>query len=123
MKEQFVTYEIALLLKKLGFNDECFGFYYHESHYANRNKAFKDVLSLDSWHPKGCLYAPLWQQADKFIRQKTGKLLTIRGVSEIYPRQKFLGYATSVTGEKKYRSYEKAQAASILAVLKALIKK
>ena len=27
MKEQFVTYEIALKLKELGFNGECFGYY------------------------------------------------------------------------------------------------
>ena len=27
MKEQFVTYEIALKLKELGFNEPCFGYY------------------------------------------------------------------------------------------------
>ena len=27
MKEQFVTYEIALKLKKLGFDEKCFGYY------------------------------------------------------------------------------------------------
>ena len=27
MKKQFVTYEIALKLKKLGFDEECFGYY------------------------------------------------------------------------------------------------
>ena len=27
MKEQFVTYEIALKLKELGFDEECFGYY------------------------------------------------------------------------------------------------
>ena len=27
MKEQFVTYEIALKLKELDFNEECFGYF------------------------------------------------------------------------------------------------
>ena len=27
MKDQFVPYDIALKLKELGFNDECFGYY------------------------------------------------------------------------------------------------
>ena len=28
MKNQFVSYEIALALKELGFDEECFGWFY-----------------------------------------------------------------------------------------------
>ena len=34
MEEQFVTYEIALKLKELGFNEECFGYYHVNEGYT-----------------------------------------------------------------------------------------
>ena len=66
MKKQFVTYEIALKLKELGFDEECLGYYtinnkgllypYNKSKYINR----KDFLCV----------APLWQQVtDWFLSQ------------------------------------------------------
>ena len=33
MEEIFVTYEIALELKELGFNEPCFGFYYNKNNF------------------------------------------------------------------------------------------
>ena len=33
MKKQFVSYEIALALKELGFDEECIGFYYNENNF------------------------------------------------------------------------------------------
>lgn len=63
MEKQFVTYEIALKLKKLGFNEECFGFY------------LPDKTLNYNWDKNPELYvfatlAPLWQQAIDFFREK-----------------------------------------------------
>lgn len=56
MKEQFVTYELALELKKLGFDEECFGYFNGGTLYIYQEE------DLEPWlrsYPQ----APLWQQA------------------------------------------------------------
>lgn len=51
MEKEFVTYEIALKLKELGFNEPCFGVYYDKD--GNIRKT--DFSEIGD--------APLWQQA------------------------------------------------------------
>ena len=64
MQREFVTYEIALGLKKLGFDEECLYAYYHKSDLKN----FKEnhyVLVGDRNNTQltdGRISAPLWQQ-------------------------------------------------------------
>ena len=72
MKEQFVTYEITLKLKELGFNEECLA--------AFSDDEYHDLLHLCENHTEGNftiessryrIKAPLWQQAiDWFLKKK-----------------------------------------------------
>ena len=77
MKEQFVTYEIALKLKELGFDEFCFAHYfngdlitktailksstmqYYQQNNINPSNQYKD---------KKCT-APLWQQVIDWFRE------------------------------------------------------
>ena len=77
MKEQFVTYEIALKLKELGFDEFCFAHYfngdlitktailksstmqYYQQNNINPSNQYKD---------KNCT-APLWQQVIDWFRE------------------------------------------------------
>ena len=61
MQEQFVTYEIALKLKELGFDEKCLG-YYAGDHL---------ILSVrQQYYPNKVTKAPLWQQViDWFEKQ------------------------------------------------------
>ena len=63
MKEQFVTYEIALKLKELGFDEECFGLYKNEI-------LLRDYETFQRNEFLNCIKAPLWQQVIDFFRQK-----------------------------------------------------
>ena len=88
MKEQFVSYEIALKLKKLGFDESCFAYYkpYYEKDVEGKDvitypmlcsfmqtideelKTFKySELDSDSWDDY--LLAPLWQQVIDWFRE------------------------------------------------------
>lgn len=60
MKEQFVTYDIALKLIELGFNEECLGFYHGRTFNEER---FKRYLYENT------ISAPLWQQAIDWFRK------------------------------------------------------
>ena len=66
MNEQFVTYEIALKLKEIGFNEPCF---------ARFNKGNFQMNKLGDWYKhnsgeidKSYLSASLWQQVIDWFR-------------------------------------------------------
>lgn len=62
MENQFLSYRQSLTLKKLGFNEECFGFYVN-------NGFDRYVFTLE--HPKkDFIKLPLFQQAFDFFREK-----------------------------------------------------
>jgi hypothetical protein len=68
MNKEFIPYEQALALKELGFDEPCFGCYFHNN---------KDVVE---YNPDGILLnhnnrnsrisAPLYQQAFRWFREK-----------------------------------------------------
>ena len=59
LKKQFIPYELALELKELGFDEECF------RHYTEDNK-----MLLGSANTKYYTLAPLYQQVFDFFRNK-----------------------------------------------------
>ena len=64
MNKQFVTYEIALALKELGFNEECLADFSFIS--KNIKMPNGDITSNNEFE----LSAPLWQQAWKFVLEE-----------------------------------------------------
>lgn len=76
MKKQFVTYDIALKLKELGFDEECFGYF------IRKYKEFKliegDLFSNNTYTgaENFLICAPLWQQAIDWLSLKHN--ITIR---------------------------------------------
>ena len=75
MEEQFVTYEIALKLKNLGFNEGCLAIFYRGKfmngriepyvwNLVNSIKTNSDSNNLD------IVTAPLWQQTIDWFREK-----------------------------------------------------
>ena len=63
MKKEFATYEIALKLKELGFNEDCFGYFVinlQELIIVNTKKHKSD------WY----ISAPLWQQVIDWFREE-----------------------------------------------------
>lgn len=64
MKKQFVTYEIALELKELGFDEECCGAYKIRT---NGDKAFSQIQFMKPNYSKWDVYVPLWQQLIGFL--------------------------------------------------------
>jgi len=75
MKEQFVTYEIALKLKELGFMDPCAGYFtlknefntFDESNFELNYNSFSDQY-INNVHDEFPT-APLWQQVINWIEK------------------------------------------------------
>jgi len=73
ISKEFVSYEEALELKELGFDEPCFGVYYSKD---------RDVRKTDI-NEKG--NAPLYQQVFRFFREKHGLTILIdRGLNGYY---------------------------------------
>jgi len=66
MNKEFVNYEQALALKKLGFDEPCFGLYHNDkTFYPTQCK------SHEQFHGQICS-APLYQQAFRWFSEKCG---------------------------------------------------
>lgn len=74
MNKEFVPYEESLVMKELGFDEECFGYYeapknqlvvnYTEDGESHDNRWYKAVQA------DKLVTAPLWQQAFRWFRDK-----------------------------------------------------
>ena len=63
MEKEFVTYEQALALKELGFDEECLGGYTKTFPYDNECKFYIDDIDCE-------IQAPLKQQVFRWFREK-----------------------------------------------------
>jgi len=122
--KDFVSYEIALALKELGFDDKCFGAY---------DKKYKLAISTSDYWDKSSLYslndyfgkntyrclAPLYQQAFRWFREKYSYQSFISPSNELT----YLAYDFTLKGfdgyfkSKQFKTYEEAE----LECLKKLI--
>lgn len=123
MKEQFVTYEIALKLKELGFDKFCFGLYKNKKFYRDY-----DTFQWDNF--SDCIKTPLWQQVidwfrdEKFINieiirfpniNKWGFITTNMNIIPKYlSDEEMIIYNNLVTSPNRYDTYEDVRVAAIL---------
>ena len=131
MKSQFLTYEIALAVKELGFDEECIGFYYNKV-YNNENNfeiAIPDVVKV-MCAKFNHIKAPLWQQVTAWFRNKYKLSIEINLIDnsiEFYyeysivcsnNRQhndgEMLDQAEILYNDLKFKSYEEAREAGVL---------
>ena len=59
MTKEFVPYELAVKLKKLGFDEECLSYYFNKQLSFGSKTAYGEVVE-----------APLYQQAFRWFREK-----------------------------------------------------
>ena len=125
MKKEFIPYEQALVLKELGFNEPCLGFYYKLnddflleipviSYKENKNSIIDETFDNKS----ECITAPLYQQAFRWFREKHNI-----DSYHIEPTNNMFGNFYGVLGLRTatfnggFKTYEEAE----LACLKKLI--
>ena len=114
MKDQFVTYEIALKLKELDFNEECFGWYNYDKLQLFGHDCLLDGYAGEEDRP----FAPTWQQAIDWFRVKYNIHIKISFVGKYWYEYK-KGYGAIYINDKTHikDSYEEAREASILKVI------
>ena len=77
MKDLFVPYEIALLAKENGFDDECFEWWYSPTQRAS------DLIFRQYKGDKAFCDAPLYQQLTDWFREKHDLHISINYIDDI----------------------------------------
>ena len=72
MTKEFCTYNQALALKELGFDEPCFAVYYDTKEFKTYTGVW--VKFNSEFNGKGVMSAPLYQQAFRWFREKHGLL-------------------------------------------------
>lgn len=68
MEKEFLPYDLALELKDLGFDEECFGWYNYGTLCLFREDNLLDCYAGEENRP----FAPTFSQAFRFFREKYG---------------------------------------------------
>lgn len=110
MTKEFVSYEIAVELKKLGFKEPCLG-------------AFNDKKEILSGYcktvPKGFLKVPLYQQAFRWFREQYEFNSHIHQESwDNYSYCCGLGYSDEIGGYQDFKTYEEAETKCLKQLIK-----
>lgn len=123
MEKEFVSYEMALALKELGFDEPCFTYYYNVSGKLRTNISIDidDIWISGSIKKLGITLAPTFSQAFKFFREEY-KLPSWVYTSDnekfyygILRDTRFL-----IDGNKPYETYEEAELACLLKLIEVV---
>ncbi len=109
MNKEFTTYEQALVLKELGFNEKCFC-------YFDDNKELRTCIGLADWNNDiqniQFVPAPLYQQAFRWFRENYGLYFYV----DFFVEEKFDYVIVSKMYDKhmdyldgKFDTYEEAE--------------
>jgi hypothetical protein len=87
MKQQFVPYEIAVMLKEKGFDEPCLGYYTqytgtevenHLSYVSNHiSENHNSNITTPPWYTGVDVTAPLWQQVIDWFREKHNLIMWV----------------------------------------------
>lgn len=134
MEKEFVSYEIALALKELGFDEPCFTYYYN---ITNNIRTGLSINIHNAWtyagtQKLGITLAPTFSQAFRFFREKYQWQSYIEPTSDQHSRE--LGYnyflwnyktgeeyntmpQNCPSGDWKFEKYEDAELACLIKLI------
>lgn len=77
MKHLFVTHEIAVKLKELGFNEPCIAFFLENKEIYSLSNPTSDFSTVTNENKRHNISAPLWQQAIDWLRTHETKPIDV----------------------------------------------
>jgi hypothetical protein len=122
MSNEFVSYEIALKLKELGFDEPCLTYYYELTSNLRTHLAIdiRNAWTYSGNKKLGFTLAPLYQQVFRWFRNKYGIDFNINTIYSRYNENTSKKYSgvidnkTVFTNVGFYDTYEEAQKECIL---------
>ena len=130
MEKEFVSYEIALKLKELGFDEPCFTYYYELTSNLRTHLAIdiRNAWTYSGNKKLGFTLAPLYQQVFKWFRNKYSIDFSINTIYSRYndnTTKKYSGVIDNKTvfiNVGFYETYEEAELAGLQKMIKIIEK-
>ena len=124
MEKEFITYEQALALKELGFDETCFGSYVRGNEYKDWTLYFKGGTFFAKDYPE-FITAPLYQQAFRWFREKYNITQTIARDGSLAKNGPWAYTITSdyITFNDGYLTYEEAESKCLDKLIEIVKKK
>jgi hypothetical protein len=130
MEKEFVSYEVALKLKELGFDEPCFTYYYE---LTSNLRTHLGVDINNAWtysgnKKLGFTLAPLYQQVFKWLRNKYGIDFSINTTYSRYNENTSKKYSGVIDNKTVfinvgfYDTYEEAELAGLQKMIKIIEK-
>jgi hypothetical protein len=121
MNNEFVSYEIALKLKELGYNEPCLTYYYELTSNLRTHLAIdiRNAWTYSGNKKLGFTLAPLYQQVFKWLRNKYDINFSINTIYSKYNENTSKKYSgvidnkTVFTNVGFYDTYEEAELAGL----------
>jgi hypothetical protein len=121
MNNEFVSYEIALKLKELGFDEPCLTYYYELTSNLRTHLAIdiRNAWTYSGNKKLGFTLAPLYQQVFKWLRNKYDIDFSINTIYSKYNENTSKKYSgvidnkTVFTNVGFYDTYEEAELAGL----------
>jgi hypothetical protein len=127
MRKEFVSVKQTLKLNELGFNEQCLGWYPDNAAALALDGVYIGKPSSGSY--KLLAYAPLYQQAFKWIREKHNIDISINTIYSKYNENTIKKYSgvidnkTMYTNVGFYDNYEEAELAGLQKMIEIIEKK
>lgn len=120
MEKEFVSYEMALAFKELGFNEPCFTYYYNDS---GKLRTLISVDIYNGWtyfpNKKSITLAPTFSQAFRFFREKYRLEGAIYRLNFKWASQVFnIETSTYCFKHELFETYEEAEINSLQKMIK-----
>jgi hypothetical protein len=119
MEKEFIPYQQALVLKQLGFNEPCFGYYVS----VEVPNPFLVITKISDTQGGYFTFAPLYQQAFRWFREKYNISANVQSIyaDETYTNLKFIfwfaNYEDDSDEEISYNTYEEAELACLIKLI------
>ena len=125
MEREFVSYEVALELKELGFDEHCFAFYglSRDDYKTTRLSIFQNLKTdylPDVHHLDVTCDAPLYQQAFRFFREKymlSGEIYIFKNIWNFDIEDISNSIQLYTSDIMCYNSYEEAEIACLVKLI------
>lgn len=114
MNKEFVPYELAVKLKAIGFNEECFGAYHNENYLD---------LESEEYDYSYAVKAPIFSQAFRWFREEHGHNGVVEGCKKhgfewcIFPDMEYY-----IKPPNNFNTYEEAELACLDKLIDIIIK-
>jgi hypothetical protein len=131
MEKEFVSYEQALALKKLGFDEPCFGFYelgnidiYYDTILQRQNHKFRNNTQLNFYGDlTEKISAPIFSQAFRWFREKYEYWSYIKEATKGTCRFNIEKFDENFFTSGLFGSYDEAESACIDKLIEIIKKK